>query len=221
MPFLRSSRSELYSLRELISSCIQLCSHGKDAGGMARRSRSRKNSGVFKLFLGYAPGVGKTYAMLSEAIRRISRGEDVVIGVIETHGRKAVAQLAEKIETVPRRSIEYKGTTFQEMDLRAILERRPQVVLVDELAHTNIEGSVHRKRYEDVMELLAAKIDVLSTMNVQHIESLGPSVAQITGVQVREAVPDWLMQRVDEIVLADVTPQALRKRHGPWRHLPN
>src|ERR1700760_1976055 len=113
-----------------------------------------KTKGVFKLFLGYAPGVGKTYAMLSEAIRRISRGEDVVIGVIETHGRKAVAQLAEKIETVPRRSIEYKGTTFQEMDLRAILERRPQVVLVDELAHTNIDGSVHRKRYEDVMELL-------------------------------------------------------------------
>ena len=98
------------------------------------------------------------------------------------------------------------------MDLEAILERRPQVVLVDELAHTNIEGSVHRKRYEDVMDLLAAKIDVLSTMNVQHIESLGPSVAQISGVQVREAVPDWLMQRVDEIVLADVTPQALQKR---------
>lgn len=171
-----------------------------------------KAQGVFKLFLGYAPGVGKTYSMLSEAVRRISRGEDVVIGVIETHGRKAVAQLAEKIETVPRRTIEYKGTEFQEMDLEAILKRRPQVVLVDELAHTNIEGSLHRKRYEDVMDLLAANIDVLSTMNVQHIESLGPSVAQISGVQVRETVPDWLMQRVDEIVLADVTPQALQKR---------
>src|SRR5215472_17554674 len=171
-----------------------------------------KTQGVLKLFLGYAPGVGKTYAMLSEAIRRISRGEDVVIGVIETHGRKAVAQLADKIETVPRRTIEYKGTRFQEMDLDAILHRRPQVVLVDELAHTNIEDSRHHKRYEDVMDLLAANIDELSTMNVQHIESLGPSVAQISGVTVRETVPDWVMQRVDEIVLADVTPQALQSR---------
>ncbi len=171
-----------------------------------------KAQGLFKLFLGYAPGVGKTYAMLSEAIRRASRGEDVVIGVIETHGRKAVAQLADKIESIPRQTIEYKGTAFQEMDPEAILKRHPQVVLVDELAHTNIEGSRRRKRYEDVIELLGARIDVLSTMNVQHIESLGPSVAQITGVQVRETVPDWVMQRVDEIVLVDVTPQALQSR---------
>lgn len=171
-----------------------------------------KAKGVFKLFLGYAPGVGKTYAMLSEAIRRASRGEDIVIGVIETHGRRAVAELAGKLETLPRRTIEYKGTKFQEMDLQGILVRRPQVVLIDELAHTNIEGSVHNKRYEDVMDLLDANIDVLSTMNVQHIESLGPSVAQISGVLVRETVPDWLMQRVDEIVLVDVTPQALQKR---------
>ncbi len=171
-----------------------------------------KAQGLFKLFLGYAPGVGKTYAMLSEAIRRASRGEDVVIGVIETHGRKAVVQLAGKIESVPLQNIEYKGTTFQEMNPDAILKRHPQVVLVDELAHTNIEGSRYRKRYEDVIELLEAKIDVLSTMNVQHIESLGPSVAQITGVQVRETVPDWVMQRVDEVVLVDVTPQALQSR---------
>lgn len=171
-----------------------------------------KTQGVFKLFLGYAPGVGKTYSMLSEAIRRASRGEDAVIGVIETHGRKAVAELSAKLQTVPRKIISYKGTEFHEMDLDAILARHPQVVLVDELAHTNIEGTVHHKRYEDVMDLLAANIDVLSTMNVQHIESLGPSVAQITGVQVRETVPDWLMQRVDEIVLVDVTPQALQKR---------
>jgi two-component system sensor histidine kinase KdpD len=171
-----------------------------------------KTQGVFKLFLGYAPGVGKTYAMLSEAIRRSSRGEDVVIGVIETHGRKSVMELSGKLETIPRHNISYKGTEFHEMDLAAILARHPQVVLVDELAHTNIEGSRHRKRYQDVMELLAANIDVVSTMNVQHIESLGPTVAQITGVQVREAVPDWVMQRVDEIVLVDVTPQALQKR---------
>lgn len=171
-----------------------------------------KQIGLLKLFLGYAPGVGKTYAMLSEAIRRISRGEDVVIGVIETHGRRATADLASKLEVIPRRQLEYKGTLFQEMDVDAILARKPQVVLVDELAHTNIDGSKHRKRYEDVLELLDAKIDVLTTMNVQHIESLGPSILQFTGIQVRETVPDWLMQRVDEIVLADVTPQALEKR---------
>jgi two-component system sensor histidine kinase KdpD len=171
-----------------------------------------KAQGVFKLFLGYAPGVGKTYSMLSEAIRRYSRGEDVLVGVVETHGRKAIGELAQKLETVPRRRVEYKGTMFDEMDLDGILLRKPQVVVVDELAHTNIEGSKHRKRYEDVIELLDANIDVLSTMNVQHIESLGPTVAQITGVQVRETVPDWVMQRVDEVVMADVTPQALQKR---------
>jgi two-component system sensor histidine kinase KdpD len=172
----------------------------------------QKAQGIFKLFLGYAPGVGKTYSMLSEAIRRASRGEDVVVGMIESHGRKATAELASKMDAVPRRKLEYKGTTFEEMDVDAILARKPAVALVDELAHTNIEGSRNAKRYEDVMELLDARIDVLSTMNVQHIESLGPTVLQITGVQVRETVPDWVMQRVDEIVLTDLTPQALQRR---------
>jgi two-component system, OmpR family, sensor histidine kinase KdpD len=171
-----------------------------------------KSQGILKLFLGYAPGVGKTYSMLSEAIRRASRGEEVLVGVVETHGRKATAELAAKLEAVPRRKLEYKGTVFEEMDVDAILARKPSVVVVDELAHTNIEGSKHLKRYEDVMELLDHNIDVLSTMNVQHVESLGPTILQITGVQVRETVPDWVMQRVDEIVLADVTPQALQKR---------
>jgi two-component system sensor histidine kinase KdpD len=171
-----------------------------------------KSQGILKLFLGYAPGVGKTYSMLSEAIRRASRGEEVVVGVVETHGRKATAELAAKLEAVPRRQLEYKGTVFEEMDVDAVLVRKPSVAVVDELAHTNIEGSRHSKRYEDVMELLENNIDVLTTMNVQHIESLGPTVLQITGVQVRETVPDWVMQRVDEIVLADVTPQALQKR---------
>jgi two-component system sensor histidine kinase KdpD len=171
-----------------------------------------KTAGIFKLFLGYAPGVGKTYAMLSEAIRRASRGEDVVAGVVETHGRKAITELASKIEAVPRRKLDYKGTLFEEMDIDAILERAPHVVLVDELAHTNVIGSKHAKRYEDVIELLDHKMDVLSTMNVQHIESLGPTVMQVTGVQVRETVPDWVMQRVDEIVMSDVTPQALQTR---------
>ncbi|HUA01382.1 MAG TPA: universal stress protein [Candidatus Aquilonibacter sp.] len=173
---------------------------------------TEKTRGIFKLFLGYAPGVGKTYNMLSEAVRRASRGEDVAVGVVETHGRRATAEMAAKLDRVPPRKLEYKGTLFDEMDVDAILARKPSVVLVDELAHTNIEGSKHAKRYEDVMELLDAKIDVLSTMNVQHIESLGPTVQQITGVQVRETVPDWVMQRVDEIVLADLTPQALQKR---------
>ena len=171
-----------------------------------------KTAGVFKLFLGYAPGVGKTYNMLSEAVRRHSRGEDVVIAVIESHGRKPIAELAARLETVPRRKIEYKGTLFEEMDVDAILARRPHVVLVDELAHTNIEGSKHPKRYQDVIELLDAKIDVLSTMNVQHIESLTPLVQRITGVIIRETVPDWVIQRAGEIVMADLTPQALQTR---------
>jgi len=173
---------------------------------------TQKKQGIFKLFLGYAPGVGKTYNMLSEGIRRKSRGEDVVIGVVETHGRKGIADLAAKLDTIPRRQIEYKGASFDEMDVDAILARKPQVALVDELAHTNIEGSRNVKRYQDVMELLDANIDVLSTMNVQHVESLMPMVYHITGVHVRETVPDWVMQRVSEIVLADLTPEALQTR---------
>jgi two-component system sensor histidine kinase KdpD len=171
-----------------------------------------KKEGVFKLFLGYAPGVGKTYNMLSEAIRRHSRGEDVVVGVIETHGRKPITELAARLDAVPRRKLEYKGTLFEEMDVDAIVARQPQVVLVDELAHTNIDGSKHSKRYQDVMEILDHKIDVLSTMNVQHIESLGPTVQRMTGVPVRETVPDWVIQRAGEIVMADLTPQALQTR---------
>ena len=171
-----------------------------------------KKQGIFKLFLGYAPGVGKTYSMLSEGIRRYSRGEDVVIGVVETHGRKGVADLATKLETVPRKKIEYKGTVFTEMDVEAILTREPAVVLVDELAHTNIEGSKHPKRHQDVLQLLDAKIDVLSTVNVQHIESLNPIVERITGIHVRETVPDWVIQRAEEIVMSDLTPEALQTR---------
>jgi len=172
----------------------------------------QKKQGIFKLFLGYAPGVGKTFNMLSEGIRRYSRGEDVVIGVVETHGRTGIAELASKLETVPRRAIEYKGTGFEEMDVDGILARKPAVALVDELAHTNIEGSKYPKRYQDVIELLDAGIDVLSTMNVQHIESQVPAVLNITGIQVRETVPDWVMQKVNEIVLADLTPEALQTR---------
>ncbi len=171
-----------------------------------------KTRGLFKVFLGYAPGVGKTYNMLSEAIRRHERGEDVVIGLVETHGRVRTAELAAKLETVPRRPLEYKGVQFLEMDVDAILERHPQVVVIDELAHTNIEGSKHRKRYEDVLQVLEAKIDVLATVNVQHIESVTPTVQSVTGVQIRETVPDWVIARADEIVMADLTPEALQTR---------
>ena len=171
-----------------------------------------KKQAILKLFLGYAPGVGKTFNMLSEGIRRHSRGEDVAIGVVETHGRAGIAELASKLEIIHRRKIEYRGALFDEMDLDGILARKPQVVLVDELAHTNIEGSKHPKRYQDVMDLLDAQIDVLSTMNVQHIESLMPTVLNITGIQIRETVPDWVMQRVNEIVLADLSPEALQTR---------
>ncbi len=179
-------------------------------------SPSPSGRGIFKLFLGYAPGVGKTYSMLSEAIRRRSRGEDVVIGIVETHGRKGIAELAARLEAVPRKKIDYKGTLFEEMDIDAILARRPHVVLVDELAHTNIPGSRHRKRYEDVQELLAEKIDVVSTLNIQHIESIAPTVRAITGITVRETVPDWVPLSATETVMVDLTPEALvnRMRRG-------
>jgi two-component system sensor histidine kinase KdpD len=171
-----------------------------------------KTRGRFKVFLGYAPGVGKTFSMLSEGIRRRQRGEDVVIGVVETHGRKGTAEQAAKLEQVPPREIDYKGTIFHEMDVDAILERKPTVAIVDELAHTNIEGSRCSKRYEDVLLLLDANIDVLSTINVQHIESLTPRVQSLTGIPVRETVPDWVLDRADEIVISDLTPEALAMR---------
>jgi two-component system, OmpR family, sensor histidine kinase KdpD len=179
-------------------------------------SDTEKKSGRFKIFLGYAPGVGKTFSMLSEGIRRRSRGEDVVIGVVETHGRSGTAELAAKLEQLPRREINYKGTLFIEMDVDAILARMPQVVLIDELAHTNIEGSRFSKRYEDVLYLLENKIDVLSTINIQHVESLAPRVQSLTGIPIREQLPDWVLDRADEIVISDLTPEALvtRMRRG-------
>src|SRR5579864_9444298 len=175
-------------------------------------SPAEKTKGIFKLFLGYAPGVGKTFSMLSEGIRRHNRGEDVVIGILETHGRKGIEELAPELEAVSRRKLEYKGTVFEEMDVDAIIARHPAVVLVDELAHTNIPGSKHRKRYEDVQEILANKIDVLSTLNIQHMESLAPIVHSITGITVRETVPDWVPLMADETVMVDLTPEALQNR---------
>jgi two-component system sensor histidine kinase KdpD len=154
--------------------------------------------------------------MLSEGIRRKSRGEDVVVGIVETHGRNGTAELAGKLEQVPRREVEYKGTLFSEMDVDGLLKRSPQVALIDELAHTNIEGSRFPKRYEDVLLLLENKIDVLSTVNIQHVESLAPRVRALTGISVREQVPDWVLDRADELVISDLTPEALvtRMRRG-------
>ena len=171
-----------------------------------------KKRGLFKVFVGYAPGVGKTYNMLSEAIRRHERGEDVVVGIIETHGRPRVAELADQLETVPRKPVEFRGTVFEEMDVDAILARAPKVVLIDELAHTNIENGKRRKRYEDVLAILDAKIDVLSTVNIQHLESITHIVQSLTGVTVRETVPDWILRRADEVVMVDLTPEALQTR---------
>ena len=175
-------------------------------------SPQEPTKGILKLFLGYAPGVGKTYSMLSEAIRRRSRGEDVVIGIVETHGRKGIEELASQLEQVPRRKIEYKGTIFEEMDPDAIIARNPKVILVDELAHTNIPGSKHRKRYEDVLDLVAAKMEVLSTVNIQHLESVAPMVGAITGIKIRETVPVWVLEHASEIVMVDLTPEALQNR---------
>src|SRR5258708_10334274 len=136
--------------------------------------------------------------MLSEAVARHARGEDIVIGIIESHGRKGIEELTAQLESVPRRKVEYKGTTFEEMDLDAILARKPAVVLVDELAHTNIPGSKHRKRYEDIQEILAAKIDVLSTLNIQHIETISPTVRNLTGITIPAPLPDWLPMTANE-----------------------
>ncbi len=183
---------------------------------LASAEQAERKRGRLKIFLGYAPGVGKTFTMLSEGIRRRSRGEDVVIGIVETHGRAGTAAVAEKIEQVPRVALDYKGTLFQEMDVDAILARKPQVALIDELAHTNVDGSRHAKRYEDVFALVDAEIDVLTTVNIQHIESITPRVQSLTGITVRETVPDWVLDRADEIVISDVTPEALvtRMRRG-------
>jgi two-component system sensor histidine kinase KdpD len=177
---------------------------------------AEKSHGRFKIFLGYAPGVGKTFSMLSEGIRRKSRGEDVVVGIVETHGRSGTAEVASKLEQVPRKQVDYKGTIFFEMDVDAILARHPHVALIDELAHTNVAGSRFAKRYEDVLALLDAGIDVLTTVNIQHVESLTPRVQSLTGITIRETVPDWVLDRADEIVISDLTPEALvtRMRRG-------
>ena len=168
--------------------------------------------GRLKIFVGAAPGVGKTYEMLTAARARLQEGVDVVVGVVETHGRKETEALLEGLEVIPRQRVEYKGRALDEMDLDALLARRPQLALVDELAHTNAPGSRHPKRYMDVEELIAAGIDVYTTLNVQHIESLNDVVAQITRIRVRETVPDSIIDKADDIELIDLTPDDLIQR---------
>ncbi|MGW7236235.1 DUF4118 domain-containing protein [Streptomyces sp. NPDC054804] len=172
--------------------------------------------GRLRIYLGAAPGVGKTYAMLSEAHRRIERGTDCVVAFVEHHGRPRTEVMLHGLEEIPRRELEYRDTVFTEMDVDAVLARRPQVALVDELPHTNIPGSRNAKRWQDVEELLAAGIDVISTVNIQHLESLGDVVESITGVRQQETVPDEMVRRADQIELVDMSPQALRRRmaHG-------
>jgi two-component system sensor histidine kinase KdpD len=169
-----------------------------------------------RIYLGYAPGVGKTYSMLHEGRRRKERGTDVVIGWVETYGRPHTIEAIGDLEVIPRLQIQYREVFVEEMDVEAILARRPQVVLVDELAHTNVPGLAHEKRYQDALQLRDAGINVIATVNIQHVESLKDTIQRITGVRVRESIPDWVIDEADEVELVDVTPEALQKRmmHG-------
>ncbi|MBZ5735807.1 DUF4118 domain-containing protein [Nocardioides sp. TRM66260-LWL] len=190
-------------------------SDGEQAAGAAERTPVGRR-GRLTVYLGAAPGVGKTYAMLDEARRRRERGTDVVVGFVETHGRPHTVAALQGLEVVPRAEIEHRGTLLTELDVDAVLARRPAVVLVDELAHTNVPGSRHAKRHEDVAQLLAAGIDVVTTVNIQHLESLNDEVERITGVRQRETVPDEVVRVADAIQLVDMAPEALRRRmaHG-------
>lgn len=177
----------------------------------ALEAYKRQNTGSLKIFLGYAPGVGKTYTMLNEANRRLERGKDVVVGYFESHDREQTIKQVKSLPMIPLKEITYNSITLKEMDVDAIIERNPELVLVDELAHTNVPGSKNKKRYEDVLEILNAGINVYSTMNLQHLESLNDIVKQITGVNVNETIPDKIIAE-SEVVVIDMPPEALRKR---------
>jgi two-component system sensor histidine kinase KdpD len=183
----------------------------------AEASELTEAAGHFRIYLGAAAGVGKTYAMLSEGQRRKQRGADVAIGFVESHGRPLTQEMVGDLEVIPRRTVDYRGTRFEEMDLDAVLERHPGLALVDELAHTNVSGSGrNEKRWQDVMEILNAGIDVISTVNIQHLESIADPVERITNVRIRERVPDWVLRKADQIELVDSSPEQLRRRllHG-------
>lgn len=168
--------------------------------------------GSLKIFLGYAPGVGKTYSMLNEANRRLFRQEDVVAGCIETHGRIDTKEQIGGLKIIAKKKIEYNGRILEEMDTETIIKLKPDAVLVDELAHTNVPGSKNKKRFEDVEEMLSEGIDVVTTVNIQHLESLNDVIRQITGIKVRETIPDSVVEHADEVVVIDITPDALQNR---------
>ncbi len=179
---------------------------------MSPNTAAPPRRGHLKVYLGYAAGVGKTYRMLEEAQELKHKGVDIVIGYFEPHGRQETIAKIEGLEMIPRRTLTYAGSQFQEMDTAAILARKPAVALVDEFAHTNVPGSERVKRWQDVQALIEAGIDVITTMNVQHLESLNDQVWHVTGVRVRETVPDWVVDDADEVVFVDLTPRALRNR---------
>lgn len=181
-----------------------------------REQAEARKAAALRIYLGSAPGVGKTFAMLSEGQRRLSRGTDVVVGVVETYGRPFTIDVLKGLEVIPPRVIEYRGTRFEEMDTESVIERRADIVLVDELAHTNVPGSHRAKRWEDVLDLLTEGIPVITTVNVQHLASLNDVIADITGVRQRETVPDWVIDLADQVELVDMSPHALQRRmmHG-------
>src|SRR5580698_10372965 len=179
-------------------------------------STGRPGRGHLRIYLGSAAGVGKSFAMLGEGHRRLERGADVVVAFAESHGRPQTEALLDGLEIIPRKQIEYRGSTFQEMDVDAVLARKPEIALVDEFAHTNVPGSRNAKRWEDVQRMLEAGIDVISNVNIQHLESLNDVVEKITGVPQRETVPDAIVRAADQVEMVDMTPEALRRRmaHG-------
>jgi two-component system sensor histidine kinase KdpD len=181
------------------------------ADALLERLRQRDRARL-RIYIGAAPGVGKTYEMLQEAHALRKRGLDVVVGLVETYGRRETEAQVRDLEVIPRRRIEYRGVTMEEMDVDAVLQRKPQVCLVDELAHTNVPGSRHAKRYQDVLEILDAGIHVMTAVNIQHLETLNDAVARATGVRVRETVPDTFLDRADEVINVDVTVEELRNR---------
>ncbi len=185
---------------------------GAAVASAAASADNKPSRGQYRVFLGMAAGVGKTYRMLQEGQAEAEAGRDVVIGYLEPHGRAETVAQAEGLEVVPRRRVTYRETELEEMDLPGILRRAPELALIDELAHTNAPGVEHEKRYEDIEDVLAAGIDVFSTVNVQHLESLNDQVAELTNVRVRETVPDSVLGTADEVVLVDVTPQSLIER---------
>ena len=173
---------------------------------------NQQGRGTLKIFLGYAPGVGKTYAMLNEGNRRLKYGQDIVIGYVENHEREETDKQISDLQVLPRKKIAYNGVELEELDVEAVLGRHPTTVLIDELAHTNVPGSKNKKRYADVLEILQSGINVISTLNIQHLESLNDVMFQITGIKVNETIPDKILQHADEVVVVDLTPDALQNR---------